>query len=190
MANEDQSTFDVKFALNQFSGNQTLLVKMLDRFCDQYASFTEQLLTSVSTKNYTSAKQEVHSVKGVSGNLGMKALHQSCREFEDVLQQQMISEADSTNLINIMNATLEQVRLYIGGSHDTYAAPEVAPTTPIDADSSARQYLLKALKRNEFITHNKLSSLISDLSMQEDTIQQLQVFINDLDYEKAIALLK
>jgi HPt (histidine-containing phosphotransfer) domain-containing protein len=190
LANEEQLTFDVEFALNQFNGNRVLLVKMLDRFCEQYASFTEKLLSYASTNDYTLAKQDVHSVKGVSGNLGMKVLHQTCREFEDVLRQQMMPEADCSNLIDVMNATVEQIRQYTSSNDEAPVVQEVAPMGSNDADTSARQYLLTALKRNEFITHNKLYLLISDLSMQADTLQQLQVSINDLDYEKAISLLK
>ena len=144
LANEEQSTFDVEFALNQFSGNRALLVKMLDRFCEQYASFTKKLLSYASTSDDTLAKQDVHGLKGVSGNLGMKALHQSCREFEDVLRQHKISAADNSSLINALNVTLQQVRQYISSNDEAPAAQEVPSNAVHDIDANARQALIKA----------------------------------------------
>lgn len=190
MANEEQSTFDVEFALNQFSGNRTLLVKMLDRFCEQHVSFSDKLHTYVTKNEHTKAKQDVHGLKGVSGNLGMKALHQACREFEDVLRHQTVSAVDTSNLLKVLNSTLLQVQQFTHGDVDSPAGQKAANTAPLDPGTAARQELLKALKRNEFISHNKLTSLISDLSMQADTLQQLLASIDELDYEKAIILLE
>ena len=190
MAHEEQSTFDVEFALNQFSGNRTLLVKMLDRFCEQNESFSDKLLTYVANNEDTLAKQDVHGLKGVSGNLGMKTLHQACREFEDLLRQQTMSTVNSSNLISVLNTTLEQVKQFTHGNVDASTGQEKPTLSSQDTETSARQNLLKALIRNEFISDNKLTSLINDLSMPADTLQQLQVAIDELDYEKAISLLE
>jgi HPt (histidine-containing phosphotransfer) domain-containing protein len=190
LANEEQSTFDVEFALNQFSGNRTLLVKMLDRFFEQHESFSEKLLAYVASDEQKLAKEDVHGLKGVSGNLGMKALHQACREFEDILRQQSISSADTSSFISVINATLERVRQFSQGDNVSSSGQETSPIANNDSETSARQNLLKALERNEFISDRKLSSLISDISMPADKLQQLQVSIDELDYEKAISLLE
>jgi HPt (histidine-containing phosphotransfer) domain-containing protein len=78
----DLNIFDAQFATNQFSGNQSLLVKILKKFIQQYQNFDTFILENSQQENFHLVKLQVHTLKGVSGNLGMKALHNACRSLE------------------------------------------------------------------------------------------------------------
>ena len=59
-----------------------------------------------------------------------------------------------------------------------------------EVNPQGKQELLKALKRNEFITPDKLDQYIRDCALDNDTQTALRNAIDDLDYPAAIALLE
>lgn len=187
LINNNLPLFDSEFALNQFSGNQSLLNKMLDKFCEQYATLSKQLLVSIEQNDLNTAKRDVHTVKGVSGNLGMKSLYQACRDIETNFQQASVAESDIAAFITTFNDTLTAIEQF-KASNTPGESSSAQASNPIEQD--ARQLLLSSLKRNEFITHTKLSAWMGDLSLPADALQHLQSAIDDLDYEKAISLLE
>ena len=66
---------DVKDALNRFSGSRELFEKYIEKFIDE--SSYEELLEAMNNKEYTLAENAVHSLKGVSGSLGLTSLFTS-----------------------------------------------------------------------------------------------------------------
>ncbi|MFT5311693.1 MAG: HPt (histidine-containing phosphotransfer) domain-containing protein [Paraglaciecola sp.] len=188
MINNNLPLFDSKFALNQFSGNQSLLNKMLDTFCEQYATFAEQLSTSIKQNDLATAKRDVHTIKGVGGNLGMKALHQASLNLEThLIKQTTVTQSAVTAFTTIFSDTLSALEQF----KKSKAEEQRSATSASNAnEQDARQLLLSSLKRNEFITHAKLNAWMDDLSLAGDTLHVLQNAINDLDYEKAISLLE
>ena len=66
---------DVTDALNRFSGSNELLEKYLNRFIEE-KSYTE-LVIAMERADYAAAENAVHSLKGVTGSLGMTSLFQS-----------------------------------------------------------------------------------------------------------------
>jgi len=66
---------DVNDALNRFSGSSELFEKYINRFIGE-KSYTE-LVVSMEKKDYAAAENAVHSLKGVTGSLGMKDLFES-----------------------------------------------------------------------------------------------------------------
>lgn len=66
---------DVDDALNRFSGSNELLEKYLHRFIEE-KSYTD-LVNAMERHDYTAAENAVHSLKGVTGSLGMTSLFQS-----------------------------------------------------------------------------------------------------------------
>jgi HPt (histidine-containing phosphotransfer) domain-containing protein len=190
LINNNLPLFDSEFALNQFSGNQSLLSKMLDKFCEQYASFSEQLLASVEQNDLNTTKRDVHTIKGVSGNLGMKSLHQASRDLENNFQQTSVAESDIAGFITTLNHTLSAIAQFKASSTAQEGSSEPISNTSSANEQNARQLLLSSLRRKEFITHTKLRAWMGDLSLTSDTLQDLQRAIDDLDYEKAISLLE
>tara|TARA_R110002167_G_scaffold74719_3_gene208945 strand:+ start:3436 stop:4053 length:618 start_codon:yes stop_codon:yes gene_type:complete len=182
LPSSDLNIFDTQFALNQFSGNQSLLVQILEKFSQQYQHFDTSLTEHLQQENINSAKQEIHTIKGVSGNLGMQALHHACKEFEENLAQQTTENA-LKEFLNVFRQTLALVQNF-STENGVNASPEVAP----QQDDKAA--LIAALKRSEFISESKMQSYGQSLNLSPEKLNELKLAIDNLDYVCAIQLLE
>jgi len=181
LSRPELSIFDAQFAINQFSGNQLLLVQILEKFIRQYQHFDTLLVEHLQQEDLDSAKQQVHTIKGVSGNLGMKALHHECKELEVNLAK-TITEHTFVDFLHIFKQTLTLIQNYSAES-GTKQSPEVVP------QQDKKMLLINALKRNEFISDSKMQSFSQSLNLSPEKFNELQQAIDDLDYTSAIALL-
>ncbi len=77
--------------LARFVGNEGLLFKFLRRFLDD-ASFS-QLETAIHENNMEEAFRAAHTLKGVSGNLGLGSLFDACSPLVESLRQNQVEEA-------------------------------------------------------------------------------------------------
>lgn len=174
--------FDAQFALNQFSGNQLLLVQILEKFSKQYQHFDTLLEECFQQENFHAAKQEVHTIKGVSGNLGLKALHQACKDLEEDLANNP-TEFTLIEFLKVFKQTLTLIQHYLT-DNGVAVSPDVAP------DNDDKAALIAALKRSEFISESKMQSYGVSLNLSSEKLSQLNQAIDDLDYVKAIQLLE
>jgi HPt (histidine-containing phosphotransfer) domain-containing protein len=173
------SIFDSKFATNQFSGNQSLLVKILGKFINQYQDFDALITEYLQQQNFEAAKQQVHTIKGVSGNLGMKALHNACNQLEMKLNNQ-VTDYTLKEFLQVFKQTLTLVQNYSTEN----AVEEMSTVGP------EKTQLIAALKRNEFISESKMYNYTKTLNLSSDKLNQLKQAIQDLDYPIAIELLE
>ena len=81
-----RARIEVDDALVRFSGNKELLEKYLVKFADEpvYVSFVE----SMEEKNWANAEKDVHSLKGITGSLGMTLLFQQSSDVLRYLREQ------------------------------------------------------------------------------------------------------
>ena len=184
MSNSDLTIFDAQFSINQFGGNQSLLVKILDKFILQYQYFDASITEYLQHENLQAAKQQIHSIKGVSGNLGMKALHNACKEFELELSHRVTGHSVEI-FLTVFKQTLSAVQNYsVENSINTINAIETAP------QQYAKTSLIAALKRKEFISDSKMQNYTQSLDFSSEQLHKLNQAIDNLDYACAIALLE
>lgn len=176
---------DYEFALKQFSGNSALLLKMFGKFNEQYQTADKLLEQLLFEQDMKSLKLHVHTIKGVSGNLGMQSLHLASREYELKLDKNTDLGALQT-YIQVIQQTLDKVNQAItqGLASNTSAEVKLA-----EQPSNSKQLLLDALNRNEFITQSKLADLLNDLSLNVEQQRALKSAIADFDYESAKRIL-
>jgi HPt (histidine-containing phosphotransfer) domain-containing protein len=186
LSGSDLSIFDAQFAINQFSGNKSLLVQILNKFIQQYQHFDTLISEQLQQEDLQTAKQQLHTLKGVSGNLGMKALYQACKDLEDSLANQ---ETDTTleNFLQIFKQTLTLI-LSFSAKKGTEEIPEAAPEAAPEKDEKA--LLIAALKRNEFISESNIQIYGQALDLSSEKLNELKQAIDNLDYSTAIALLE
>lgn len=182
MSGSNLSIFDTQFAVNQFSGNQSLLVQILEKFIKQYQDFDSLILERLQQEDFQTAKQEVHTIKGVSGNLGMKALHHECKELEEHIANKTAEHAIS-KFLKVLEETLTLVQTY-SAENNVAMAPDNAP---VEDDKAL---LIAALKRGEFISDNKMQSFEPSLNLSAEKLTEFKQAIDNLDYVSAIQLLE
>ncbi|MBU3003336.1 Hpt domain-containing protein [Paraglaciecola arctica] len=182
MTGSDTDIFDTQFAMNQFSGNQSLLVKILDKFIKQYQHFDTLLKDSIHQQDYSAAKLEVHTVKGVSGNIGLKALHIACKEFEGDLANQT-TEHSLDKFLNVLEQTLTLVKNYSAENNGE-------ATADVEPEQDDKAILIAALKRSEFISDSKMKNFGPSLNLSAEKLEELKLAIDNLDYDRALQLLE
>lgn len=183
MAGTDFDMFDAEFATRQFSGNHALLIQILDKFIAQHQDFDNELTQQLRVNDFDAVKHNVHTLKGVSGNLGMTALYNECKVFEQHLATEQISDEQRDMLLHTFKQTLSVVKAF----NEQGSAP-MAPEEK--ASNSEKSNLIAALKGNEFISDGKMQSYLASLDLAPNVQEQLQQAIHDLDYPKAIQLLE
>lgn len=185
MSGSEHEVFDTKFALGQFSGNQDLLIQILEKFISQYREVGPLLESYIQQGDTQAAKQQVHTIKGVSGNLGMRALHLTSKEFESTLLADVPS-ADIKQYLDILENTLIVAEQYASANTGVDGSNLVKTET----EQTGKERLMNALKRNEFISERKLQDYLGSLDLEDSLLADLRKAIDDLDYSHALSLLQ
>lgn len=182
MSGSNLSIFDTQFAVNQFSGNESLLMQILEKFIQQYQHFDTLISEHLQQEDLQPAKQQLHTLKGVSGNLGMKALYQACKELEESLANQE-TDTPLENFLQIFKQTLTLIQ-NLSAKNGIQEIHEAAP------QKDEKALLIAALKRNEFISESRIQSYGQALDLSTEKLNKLKQAIDNLDYTNAIALLE
>ncbi len=85
---------DVKRGLFNCAGNQHLLLTLLFRFAADNRGHTQEVIELCESENYEMARLTVHSIKSVSGNLGMNSIYEGARDLEQHLTRKAGPDAD------------------------------------------------------------------------------------------------
>lgn len=171
---------DMDFGLSQLSGNRDLYITLLGKFSDEYRELNDKLQLMMQRGEFESAYTLMHTLKGVTANLGLTALHHASKQVEIAIRGKQALPEDYSGFVIILDRTLTQI--------DALSAPPEAPSAT-SADSPARAELLAALNANEFIPQSKLDGYLQALNLSEQQQRSLAGAIDELDYQQAIAIL-
>lgn len=175
---------NLEFGLSQLSGNRSLLIKLFGKFSMEYQGLPEKLVEMNAQENMSAYKQAVHTIKGVSGNLGLNALHQAAKGLESAVISGENIDSSYQHFNAILAETLAQIKLLS-------AEPE-SETNETQSQSSGKNglnELIGMLKRNQFIPPDELAELLTQCDVSESIKQDLSSAISDLDYPLALSLL-
>lgn len=107
---------DFKNALKHFMGNEAMYEKYLIKFFQEEPNYAK-LLTSLEKQDYADAFKCVHTLKGVSVNLGLIPLYQVLCELTEELRGKAAEEIDTAtvdekkkNMIYIYTAFADIIR--------------------------------------------------------------------------------
>lgn len=173
------------FALNQLGGNEALLSKMLGKFVTEFARIPSEVSDSLEKKDINGAKIKVHTVKGISGNLGLQALFDCATRFETELREGQWNQSTLLEFTQITNESCIEIKQI------AQKEPQLLDNEGADlAPKTSRTELIKRLKRNEFIDDDTLFEMVSSLGLSESNSRALISLIEDLQYPEAIAIIE
>ncbi|WP_334057669.1 Hpt domain-containing protein [Alteromonas sp. S005] len=179
----DKSTtvLDIDFGMSQLSGNKKLLFTLLGKFTDEYRSIDADLQAHIEKGDFTEAYSLVHTLKGVTGNLGMFALHNASKPVESSFRNDGRVADEYPAFIAVLDETIATVDALI-------TEPEVTASAPASgaAAEQARKQLLAALKASEFIAQDKLDEWLDALALPQEKRTAIIDAVDELDYEDAI----
>jgi two-component system sensor histidine kinase/response regulator len=166
---------DVADGLNRVAGNMKLYRSLLGQFVDQQADTVSAVRASLAREDFASAERLMHTLKGLSGNLGAKALSGLAAELERSLRDRNARslEAGLSGIAPELARLLEAIRNFLAAG-----AADVPPRTSVldsaetvrflkqlkqmlaDDDGAALDYLLQARERvGGFISEGDLDTL-------------------------------
>jgi two-component system sensor histidine kinase/response regulator len=179
---------DVADGLNRVVGNMKLYRSLLGQFVDQQADTVSAVRASLAREDFASAERLVHTLKGVSGNLGAKALSGLAAELERSLRNRNARslEAGLSGIAPELARLMEAIRNFLAvGATDAplwNSISDSAETVTLlrhlkqmlaDDDGAALDYLLQARER--------IGGAIS-----EADLDSLQKAVGDFDFAAAL----
>ena len=183
----EQSTtvLDIDFGMSQLSGNKKLLFTLLGKFTDEYRSLDADLQAHVAKGDFNEAYSLVHTLKGVTGNLGLFALHNASKPIESSFRNDKRVAEEYPAFVAVLNETIATVDTLINEPEATTPAPANGA-----AAEQARKQLLSALKASEFIAQDKLDEWLDAIALPQDKRAAIIDAVDELDYEEAISELE
>lgn len=176
---------DLEFGLSQLSGNRELLIKLLGKFQTEYENLPGQIEILISNNDMESMRRAVHTVKGVSGNLGLSALHLVSKPFEQAIIEGRNFSEQKQAFNSLLAQTCDEI--------ETLSNQQINQEVKAGIDSEARidpmQVLVDSLRRNEYIPRQRLDRYLELSGLDSNIKSQINDAINDLDYSTALALL-
>ena len=118
---------DVADGLARLNGDNHLYRRLLDKFCDNQSQVLERIYKHLEQYELDDAIRQVHTLKGVAGNLGAKALSLAARELESALCRRG-REVDPS----LFGAVATQLTTVIAGILGSPRPVADRLTTPID----------------------------------------------------------
>ncbi|CCQ89648.1 putative FOG: CheY-like receiver [Nitrospina gracilis 3/211] len=104
---------DVDEGVMRIGGNRTRYCKILSGFCDNHSGDGEKILSAFNQGDYEGLHMLVHTIKGVAGNVGARALYDQAEILENALQNGSREEQEiHTHILvesmnDLMNLLLE-----------------------------------------------------------------------------------
>lgn len=183
---EQSNIIDLKFGLNQLSGNRALLIELLGKFTAEYRDLSQRLANVQADGDTSEYRQLVHTVKGVSGNLGLNGLHVAAK----TLEKSVLEGHDITTEVLGFNRVLEQTfaEIEILASEGSDTKTKAAETLP--SEQYALGELSTILNRNEFLAPDKITELLASTAFTDSQKTALSDAISDLDYPEALKLIE
>ena len=178
---KDLPLMDIDFGVSQLSGNKGLLISLLCKFNQEYTNAPQKLSRLVEQEDLASAKVFVHTVKGVSGNLGMKALAQISKELEMLYREGNTDAELQSTFIDILGKTI---------AFNESLADEATSSGAMSAnDNESSEKLIGLLKQNAFISKDVLDELLATIDLPASDKEALYQAIDDLEYPTALKLM-
>ncbi|MFA6011611.1 MAG: response regulator [Desulfobacteraceae bacterium] len=86
---------DVDLGLSKVAGNKELYNRLLNKFFQNNKNTIDDLSKAITRRDFEGVKQIAHTIKGVSGNLGMTGLFESSSDLEKAAKESQIDIVDS-----------------------------------------------------------------------------------------------
>ena len=104
-----QSWINIGDTLERLGGNFDLYRTLLGRFVNDYADVAMKIHAALAAGDWTYAQHEVHTIKGVAGNLGAEPLYAAAGELEGTIRNAQDSSSID-NFIDVMAQTIAAIQ--------------------------------------------------------------------------------
>jgi CheY-like chemotaxis protein/HPt (histidine-containing phosphotransfer) domain-containing protein len=181
----DINTITLSQGLARANNNHQLYRRLLQRFYEHYSDLS-QVKGQFANATSSDLKRFIHSLKGVSGNIGANELFELCSTLESDINNAHLQK----KLLNTLNKTTEAIRE--SGVLHTHIADNDNPEHTANFDSTLYKQLQLAIEQNdtdalEIVQNIEQSQL---LGLTPNQLKQLDGALQEFDFDRALALIK
>lgn len=184
--------------LGRVNGNWASYRKLLLRFRERHLNRAETLQAAVAANRFNEARQIVHSIKGVAGNLGATELYQIAAELENLLMQRdsSLRSSDVSDILARFTERLQQVFNSIATlvPEAESIKPDTTKEQPLDQERIA--YLLNELAlllETDLAQAHKCYAALGEIFAQTECsgeYERLGTALYDYDMDHALDIIK
>ncbi len=188
---------DMHQAMRRMGGNANLLQKLIGRFAQTQADAMARIHHAIERADLDTATREVHTLKGLAGNIGATRLQMLAGVAEAALQQGRKEDMPQAleALAQELNAVLDQIPATPDGDAAGLAEPaigQIAQESGRDAMAANMRQLAVFLSDNDSRAAQLVERLVPALRSvgQGAAGKQLENAISGYEFEDALATLQ
>lgn len=106
----EENGADVKTTINRFMGKEELYLKFIMKFLED--KNMDSLLENLDKKDYDGVFNSAHSLKGVTGNLGLNPIYEAAARICDLLRGKKPEEVDVEKLQELKEQLTETYKRF------------------------------------------------------------------------------
>ncbi len=180
--------FDVSNVLQRIGNKSNTYINILMRYKEKYENFTDYIIELNSNNETIKIKQELHTFKGASGNIGALESHSIVKNLESTYSDSMDISAisDFSSLSRSLASDIDEINKFLKILEDFSKDDET-----LSNDELIEQLLLlREYTENYDIKCKKIMEVISSslLSINENAAKEIEKCISEYDYEKATVI--
>ena len=181
----DLPGFDLHNIMSILGGQREPLLELLQEFFEDFNGESATMLNWVGNGEIAAAKQLLHTLKGVAGNLGAMTLHQACI----VLDSQLTQDGFNANALQTWLKVFDSTMLTLAAV--VHIAPKVrAPVNSGDLAAAVAE-LEAMLANDDFVDESLLARIEHAVSADKNELfQALSRHIYATNYQEARVVLK
>ncbi|HLD23004.1 MAG TPA: PAS domain S-box protein [Sulfuricurvum sp.] len=185
---QDNSIFDLAYALGMVSGKKELLDALLSKFLSQLDGEFGDIPKQIKNCDPVAASL-VHALKGVSGNLGAKVLSSVCSHIDTLFKEgKVIPDEEVHCFIDAVEGVKDQIKRVIG--EEKLSTYPVSSLTPKETKSLFKQ-IQKDLKSGSMIQFDRQQQFIEGVrnSVDQKEVMMWREAMEEFDYDRAFEIM-
>lgn len=113
MIDADKTILDGESGIARLGGNKSLYIHLLKKFYENLNNDLPQFEEAPTADTLKDFQSEIHSLKGVSGNLSALALYESCSALDASIKLGLPDQEMYRNLVKICKKTQNEVGKFL-----------------------------------------------------------------------------
>ena len=178
---------DVAWGLKIIGGNRKLFSKLLKDFYDDHFNDIQKLEMAFEQKQTEDMKRIIHTIKGVTGNIGAQKLHKQAMLLEQSINLKQDYELDFNLFKTHFNALMSELKHFKNLQLNTSKVAPALSDGQLGIQIKKLYQLLNDGDTDAIDTLSGIESYFPASSAQK--VLQLQQTIENYDFEQAIIIL-